>query len=99
MTQVNRFAIRLPRTRIVVTLSLICAFLLIAASDRPVTVAAQNQTPCVAYIPAAWGTYRGASASYGLGFEDSDGTLRFVNQIPCSGLQQAPPPALELRRK
>jgi hypothetical protein len=85
--------------RIVVTLSLTCAFLLITSSDRPLKVAAQVQTPCVAYIPADWGTYKGASASYGLGFEDSDGTLRFVNQIPCSGLHQAPTLALELRRK
>jgi len=85
--------------RIVVTLSLICAFLLIASSNRPVKVAAQIQVPCVAYIPADWGAYKGASASYGLGFEDSEGTVRFVNQIPCSGLHQAPTLALELRRK
>jgi|HubBroStandDraft_5_1064220.scaffolds.fasta_scaffold290530_1 hypothetical protein len=85
--------------RIVVTLSLVCALLVIASSDRPVKVAAQVQAPCVAYVPAEWGTYKGASASYGLGFEDSDGTVRFVNQIPCSGLHQAPTLALELRRK
>ena len=85
--------------RIVVTLPLICMFLLIASSGRPAKVAAQIQTPCVAYIPADWGTYKGASASYGLGFEDSEGTLRFVSQIPCSGLHQAPTLALELRRK
>ena len=85
--------------RIVITTSLIFAFLLILSSERPTKVAAQIQTPCVAYIPADWGTYKGASASYGLGFEDAEGTLRFVNQIPCSGLHQAPTLALELRRK
>ena len=84
--------------RIVVTLSLISAFFLIS-TDRPAKVSAQVQTPCVAYIPAEWGAYKGASASYGLGFEDSEGTVRFVNQIPCSGLHQAPTLALELRRK
>jgi hypothetical protein len=87
------------RKRIVVTLSLICAFLLIASSSRPAKVDAQVLAPCVAYIPADWGEYKGASASYGLGFEDSEGTVRFVNQVPCSGLHQAPTLALELRRK
>jgi hypothetical protein len=85
--------------RIVVTLSLICAFMLIASSSRPAKVDAQIQVPCVAYIPADWGEYKGASASYGLGFEDSEGTVRFVNQVPCSGLHQPPILALELRRK
>jgi hypothetical protein len=85
--------------RILITLSLILAFLLIMSSERPAKVAAQIQTPCLAYVPADWGTYKGASASYGLGFEDSEGTLRFVNQVPCSGLHQAPTLALELRRK
>jgi len=85
--------------RIVITLSLIFAILLFMSSEQPTKVAAQIQTPCVAYIPAEWGTYKGASASYGLGFEDSEGTLRFVNQVPCSGLHQAPTLALELRRK
>ncbi len=85
--------------RIVITLSLILAFLLIASSGRPAKATAQMQVPCVAYIPPDWGTYKGASATYGLGFEDSAGTLRFVNQFPCSGLHQPPIPALELRRK
>ena len=85
--------------RIAITLSLVCGFLLVASSDELAKVSAQIQTPCVAYIPADWGVYKGASASYGLGFEDAEGTLRFVNQIPCSGLHQAPALALELRRK
>jgi len=91
--------IMMKMKRVVVTLSFICGFLVIASSDRPMKVAAQNQTPCVAYIPADWGAFKGASASYGLGFEDSEGTVRFVNQIPCSGLHQPPTLALELRRK
>ena len=85
--------------RVAITLSLVCSFLLIASSDKSATVSAQIQTPCVAYIPADWGVYKGASASYGLGFEDAEGTLRFVNQVPCSGLHQAPTLTLELRRK
>jgi len=85
--------------RIMITVSLTLGFLVLMSTERPTKVAAQIQTPCVAYIPAEWGTYKGASASYGLGFEDSDGTVRFVNQIPCSGLHQAPNLALELRRK
>jgi hypothetical protein len=85
--------------RVLISFSLIVAFLLIVSSDRPAKVSAQMQVPCVAYIPADWGAYKGASATYGLGFEDSGGTVRFVNQIPCSGLHQSPIPVLELRRK
>jgi hypothetical protein len=48
--------------RTVITLSSICAFLLMASSSRPVKVAAQTETRCLAYIPADWGTYKGASA-------------------------------------
>jgi hypothetical protein len=62
--------------RTVVTVSLICALLLIGSTGRSVKVAAQTQTRCVAYVPADWGTYKGASESYGLAFEDSQGNLR-----------------------
>ena len=85
--------------RIAITVVLIFMFLVIASSDRPAKVAAQMQVPCVAYIPDEWGVYKGSSATYGLGFEASDGTLRFVNQVPCSGLHQAPVLALEVHRK
>ncbi len=53
---------------------------------------------CIANIPREWGTFKGVSNSYGIGFEDSSGTLRFVNQFPC-GLEQAPNVSLELRRQ
>jgi len=85
--------------RTVITLSSICVFLLVASSSRPVKVAAQTQTRCLAYIPADWGTYKGASESYGLAFEDFQGTLRFISQVSCSGVSPVPTAALELKRK
>jgi hypothetical protein len=56
----------------------------------------QIWTPgCVAQVPRAWGTYRGASAQSGLAFEDSAGTIRFLTNIPCDG---TPIVSLEIHR-
>jgi hypothetical protein len=38
--------------------------------------------PCSTFIPKEWGEFRGAS-TYGMEFEDSDGTIRFVKNPPC----------------
>lgn len=61
----------------------------IAAAPAP-----QSST-CVATVPKAWGEYRGGSAQSGLSFEDSNGTLRFVTNLPCGSV---PTVALEIRR-
>jgi hypothetical protein len=53
------------------------------------------QAQCVAYVPTEWGEFKGGSTSMGLSFEDNEGTLRFVTNIPCIG---TPPIALEIRR-
>jgi hypothetical protein len=53
------------------------------------------QAQCVAYVPPEWGEFKGGSTSVGLSFEDSEGTLRFVTNVPCIG---TPPVALEIRR-
>ena len=78
---------------IFVLLALIAAKICtIQAAPRP----AQLWTPgCVATIPKAWGQYRGGSAQSGLAFEDSNGTLRFLTNIPCGS---TPLVALEVRR-
>lgn len=57
--------------------------------------AGYGQAACVSYIPRAWGEYRGGSQQSGLAFEDANGTLRFVTNVPCEG---TPLVALELRR-
>ncbi|MGA8142910.1 MAG: hypothetical protein WB987_03350 [Candidatus Acidiferrales bacterium] len=57
---------------------------------------AQLWTPgCVAYVPKAWGQFKGGSAQAGLAFEDNTGTLRFLTNIPCGA---TPLVALEVRR-
>jgi hypothetical protein len=46
-------------------------------------------------VPKSWGQYRGGSAQSGLSFEDSNGTLRFITNLPCGA---TPVVALEIRR-
>lgn len=66
--------------------------------DSNVTVHAQSSSSrCVANVPRDWGNFKGVSQAYGIGFEDSSGTLRFMNQFPC-GLDHAPIVSLEIRR-
>ncbi len=77
----------------------ILALLLGGRLNSAVDVQAQTgSSRCIANVPASWGTFKGVSQSYGIGFEDSSGTLRFVNQFPC-GFDQAPIVSLEVRRQ
>jgi hypothetical protein len=57
--------------------------------------AVPQDAQCVSIVPKAWGQYRGGSAQSGLSFEDSNGTLRFVTNLPCGSV---PTVALEIRR-
>ncbi|MGH9702630.1 MAG: hypothetical protein ACRD4K_04585 [Candidatus Acidiferrales bacterium] len=50
---------------------------------------------CVSAVPQQWGQYKGGSAQSGLAFEDREGTIRFLTNIPCGA---TPPVALEIRR-
>jgi len=61
---------------------------------RPAPILPQD-SQCVSIVPKAWGQYRGGSAQSGLSFEDSNGTLRFVTNLPCGSV---PTVALEIRR-
>ncbi len=49
--------------------------------------------PCTVVIPAEWGEYRGTSVESGMVFEDEDGTLRLIQQLPCTadGTPNGPP--------
>ncbi len=65
---------------------------------RKANAAAQlgyGQPLCSAQIPSSWGEYKGGSQQSGFAFEDSNGTLRFVTNVPCDGTPQV---ALELHR-
>ncbi len=54
-----------------------------------------GDSQCVSTIPRSWGQYRGGSSQAGLAFEASDGTLRFVTNLPCGS---TPIIALEVLR-
>ena len=55
----------------------------------------KSDAQCVSVVPRSWGEYRGGSNQAGLAFEASDGTLRFVTNLPCGSV---PVSALEVRR-
>ena len=54
-----------------------------------------GDSQCVSTVPRSWGQFRGGSSQAGLAFEASDGTLRFVTNLPCGAI---PTVALEVRR-
>ena len=54
-----------------------------------------GDSQCVSTVPRSWGQYRGGSSQAGLAFEASDGTLRFVTNLPCGS---TPIIALEVLR-
>jgi hypothetical protein len=53
------------------------------------------QAACVSYVPQSWGDYKGGSQQSGLAFQDRNGTLRFLTNLPCGAVPQV---ALEIRR-
>jgi hypothetical protein len=59
------------------------------------SVPLNSDSQCVTTVPRSWGEYRGGSNQAGLAFEASDGTLRFVTNLPCGAV---PIVALEVRR-
>lgn len=64
--------------------------------------AQQFPKPCTVVIPVEWGQYAGMSTGTGMIFEDQNGTLRIVPQIPCTvdGRVGGPPPVIaEIVRK
>jgi len=86
------------RNQVVVVIVLaivgLISFRVYAAAPKPPKQ--EFWTPgCVASVPKSWGVFQGASVQTGLAFEDSEGTLRFLTNIPCDG---SPLVALEVRR-
>jgi hypothetical protein len=64
--------------------------------------AQQFPKPCTVIVPADWGEYAGTSAGTGMVFEDQNGTLRIISQMPCSidgGVSEPPAVLAEIRRK
>jgi hypothetical protein len=80
---------------------LIAAILLLTAANwfyaRKAKAAPRQlfQAQCRSFVPLEWGDYKGSSSGFGLAFQDSTGTIRFVTNATCEGV---PPVALEIRR-
>ena len=58
--------------------------------------------PCSVVIPAEWGEFKGNINDTGLVFEDKSGTLRVIQQLPCTldGTPNGPPRVIaEIRRR
>jgi hypothetical protein len=64
-----------------------------AAAAKPQIV--YGQANCRSYVPPEWGDYKGSSDNYGVAFQDSSGTLRFITNVACEATPQV---ALEIRR-
>lgn len=80
---------------------LIAAVVLVTAANwlyaRRAKAAPQQvfQAQCRSFVPLEWGEYKGSSSGFGVAFQDSTGTIRFVTNVTCEGV---PPVALEIRR-
>ena len=44
----------------------------------------QFPKPCSVIVPSEWGEYAGTVTGTGMVFEDKDGTLRIISDIPCT---------------
>jgi hypothetical protein len=84
--------------------ALTIAFLVLAGTIGLHEVRATPQqtlgAPCVVFVPQDWGEFKGIFKS-GLVFEDKAGTLRLIDQMPCSmaGGTSVPQATVEVRRK
>lgn len=86
-------------------LALFTAIFAVAAAIGIHHVKAQTQqtvpAPCVVVVPSDWGEFKGISR-YALAFEDKEGTLRLIDQMPCSvdrGHSGVPRVSVEIRRR
>jgi len=65
------------------------------APQQPMTNAQKEsvQPACIMTVPSSWGEFKGASGDFGLAFQDSAGTLRFIHDSACEvpGFQRFPP--------
>jgi hypothetical protein len=85
--------------RILGAVVLVILILVIVKLFRAKTTKAASQDEfgvCLSEVPQSWGQFKGGSEQSGLAFEDGQGTLRFITNIPCNGT--VPTVALEVRR-
>ncbi|MGB7436724.1 MAG: hypothetical protein WBR26_26745 [Candidatus Acidiferrum sp.] len=84
---------------------LIAAVMLLSASNwfyaRKAKAASKSaqvifgQPACRSFVPSEWGEYKGSSSGFGVAFQDSSGTLRFVTNVTC---ESVPTIALQIQR-
>lgn len=86
----GKSAMRWTRIAAVVPLVLVSAL-----GGYQVKVQAQQDfpPPCRVVIPVEWGKYSGSIFEAGVVFEDKNGTLRIIQQLPCTldGTPNGPP--------
>ena len=84
--------------------AVVALVLLSAFGGYQVKAHAQQDFPpsCNVVVPAEWGKYKGSVVESGLIFEDKAGTLRIIQQLPCTldGTPNGPPRIIaEIHRK
>ena len=89
------------KLRILLVIAVI--FVIGVVCARRVKAAPQENVPfpCVVNVPSQWGKFMGTS-QYGLAFEDQSGTIRLIDQMPCSidsRTTTLPNVIVEVRRK
>ena len=84
------------RLLLLLTLVALAGFELGSGMNQTV-LAQSNAARCSAAVPRDWGEFRGTTEQ-GFIFEDQNGTVRIIRQLPCPGLGR-PQIAIELRRE
>jgi hypothetical protein len=85
---------RLP---IVLALVAVGLFSFLAQKTGQAQSSVSVKAHCLVRVPPDWGEFVGAS-TYGLGFRDNQGTIRFVAQMPCN-LDGPPNISLQIKRQ
>jgi len=85
--------------RLPITLLLLVGVVIIIAGQRAGRAQSEPalKAQCRIKVPLDWGEFVGAS-SYGLGFRDNQGTIRFVSQMSCN-LDGPPNISLQIKRQ
>jgi len=83
------------RLAIAVILILVASNWFYARKAKAAPQITYGQPACTSYVPTNWGQLKGSSDNYGVIFEDSSGTLRFITGVPCGAYPQV---SLEIRR-
>ncbi len=86
------------------TFRVVLVILALAVMMPKAPVAAQNPPGvfnCIVTVPSSWGEFKGTSSEFGMVFQDSAGTLRFVSNAACqiSNAPSVPVISMEVRRK